>query len=217
MSQSPSAEHLFQQISAGDIMGVGTQMESTPELAESTNEYGISPVMWALYHQQTAIAEIVYQHVKQPDVFHCAAMGDLDKLRQHIEDNKTLITQCTPDGFTALHFSCFFQRVDCALFLIEAGADVNAVTQNENKLSPIHSAAAAQSFEIMEALLQFKADPDRQQQGGFTALMSAASHNNIELCELLIVHGATKKLTDDNGHTAWDHGNEKGFDIPLLK
>ena len=51
-------------------------------------------------------------------------------------------------------------------------------------------------------LLREGANPDAQQQGGFTALHAAAQHNNAEMAKALLDAGADVSLRTEDGKTA---------------
>ncbi|MEE4246251.1 MAG: ankyrin repeat domain-containing protein, partial [Kangiellaceae bacterium] len=150
-------------------------------------------------------------------VFLQAAIGDAKHLLQTITSDPNVISAFSSDGFTPLHLACFFGQADTVDLLVNAGAPVNIKTNNSSALSPLHSAAASQSILIVRKLLSCGADVDVQQAGGYTALMSAAAHNNSELLALLQSFGANLAIKDDAGKTAFDHGYDNGYTISSLK
>jgi ankyrin repeat protein len=48
------------------------------------------------------------------------------------------------------------------------------------------------------------ADPNRQQEGGWTPLHAAAQSGDPELVTLLLTHGAQPEIANDEGKTAAD-------------
>ena len=94
------------------------------------------------------------------------------------------------DGFAPLHLASFFSRGDAVRLLLDRGADVGAVARNDMKVQPLHSAVAAQSTEIVAALLVAGADPNARQQDDFTPYMAAAQIDDPGLMRLLQDHGA---------------------------
>jgi ankyrin repeat protein len=109
-----------------------------------------------------------------------------------------------------LHFAAFFNRPGIARELIQHGADVEAIAKNAMKVTPLHSAAATRSREIVRLLLEASAAPDVRQQGGWTALHAAAQNGDAEMVRDLIEHHADPKATNDEGKTAADLAIEKG-------
>ena len=76
--------------------------------------------------------------------------------------------------------------------------------------NPIHAAAARNDENIMRKLLEAGANPDVQQQGGWTALHSAAKHGSRPLLDLLVKHGADKSIKSSDGKTAKDMAIDAG-------
>ncbi len=105
------------------------------------------------------------------------------------------------DGFTPLHFACFFAQQEMASFLLQHSADPNAVARNPMKVAPLHSATAARNLPIVTILLTHGASPDVQQQQGWTPLHSAAQHGDRAMAELLLKHGANRFVASDDGVT----------------
>ena len=54
------------------------------------------------------------------------------------------------------------------------------------------------------------ADPNAQQQGGYTALQSAAMHDDHEMAKALLEAGADRSIKNDEGLTAEDMAAKAG-------
>jgi ankyrin repeat protein len=80
-------------------------------------------------------------------------------------------------------------------------------------VTPLHSAAAGRSREIVHALLEAGADANARQSGGFTAIQAAAQNGDPEMARDLLAHGAdTSAATDDDGRTALAIAEAEGHD-----
>lgn len=213
MCSADTIEALFQHAAAGQVGELEHHLQLKPRLSASTNQQGIGLLLWAMYHRQQDAAKLIYRFIEEPDALEAAAMGDAERLRVLLDLSTDLLDLRSADGFTPLHYACFFGHENAALLLIERGADVNSPAHNPSRVYPLHSAAACQSVAIVKCLLDNGADPDVQQQGGYTALMSAAIHGNRRLIKVLLEAGADRGKTDDKGQTAHDHAAEKGFEI----
>jgi uncharacterized protein len=186
---------------AGDAAAVAALLARDPELARS-HEDGISAVRIALYHRRPAVLEALLAARPPLDGLDHAALGWADDLRRDVAGDADLIARRSADGFTALHYACFFGGAESVAVLLEAGADPDAEAENQTRVRPLHSAAAARDAEAARLLLEAGADPDARQAGGFTALQAAALHDDEALATLLLRHGADPALRNDEGADA---------------
>ena len=88
-----------------------------------------------------------------------------------------------------------------ARILLEAGADVDAVADNETHVQPLHSAAASRHLEVCRLLLAAGADVNARQAGGFTPLHAAAQNGDPEMVELFLSARADPAAATDAGET----------------
>ena len=196
-----SMPDLIAAVKAGDAPAVERMLARDPELAD-TVEDGIPAVRLALYHRQPAVLEALLAAVPQLDGLDHAALGWAEDLRRDIAADPELVRRRSADGFTALHYACFFGGADATAVLLEAGADPDAEADNPMRVRPLHSAAAARDAESARLLLAAGADPDARQNGGYTALHAAAQHDDDALAGLLLRNGADPSLRDDKGADA---------------
>ncbi len=206
----PPLMELLQAITRGDLERVRTVLGEAPSLAGTRNVDGISPVLWALYHQQPEIVAALLEHQPPLDAFDAAAVGDLAAVEKNVAADPTCLARWSPDGWTMLHLAAYFARPEVVHFLLAHGADPNAVTNNGMDNRPLHAAIAGQSSQIVAALLAKGAQPNVQQTGGFTPLHAAARQGAEPLVQQLLAAGASKNEVDDAGKTAADHAQEKG-------
>lgn len=196
-----AAETLLAAVKAGDAAAVQALLASDPELAGAT-EAGVPAVRIALYHRQPAALEALLAAQPPLDGLDHAALGRADDLRRDLAADPELVTRRSADGFTALHYACFFGGAPAAAVLLEAGADPDAPAGNDSRVRPLHSAAAARDAEAARLLLEAGADPDAAQAGGHTALHAAALHDDEALAGLLLRHGADPAVRNDEGADA---------------
>ena len=186
---------IFESIKAGDIDAVRAAIKDDPGAAAARDDKGLSAVRAALYAQKQDIADVILEAKPELDVFDAAAAGDADRLAELLDDDADLVKARSEDGFTPLHLAAFFDRGPCVRVLLDKGADVNAVSENDMRVQPLHSAVAAQSRQVAAALLMAGADVNARQEGGFTPLLAAEEHEDEEMIRLLMDHGAEESAT----------------------
>lgn len=187
---------IFESIYAGDIDAVRSAVADDPSQAAARDDNGRSAVRAALYVHKQDVADVLLEAKPTLDVFDASAAGDVDRLTELLDGDADLIGAYSEDGYTPLHFAAFFDRGKALRLLLDRGADVGAVAKNDMQVQPLHSAVAANSREIVAALLTAGADPNAKQQGGITPLMAAEENEKEgDMVRLLIDHGAEESAT----------------------
>ncbi|MGH7301074.1 MAG: ankyrin repeat domain-containing protein [Candidatus Rokuibacteriota bacterium] len=181
---------IFESIKAGDVDAVRAAVSSDPAVAASRDDKGLSAVRAALYNQKQDVVDVLLEAEPELDVFDAAAVGDVDRLTELLDGDGDLVNARSEDGFTPLHLAAFFTRGPAVRLLLDRGADVGAVADNDMQVQPLHSAVAAGSREIVAALLLAGADVNARQQGGFTPLLAAEQREDPDMIRLLMDHGA---------------------------
>lgn len=147
--------------------------------------------MQALYEGRRAEAEAAAVD-DELDVFEAAALGRHPRLARLLRGDAALAQAWSADGFTALHYACFFGTPDCTTTLLDAGAPMDEPSRNDMGVRPINAAAAGgHAVEHIRVLLSRGADVDGRQASGHTALDEARLRHDQQLIDLLQVHGAT--------------------------
>ena len=196
-----AADRLFCAVKEGDAAAVERILAREPELAGALED-GIPAVRLALYHRQPSVLEALLAAQPPLDVLDLAALGWADDLRRAVAADPELLARRAADGFTALHYACFFGGAAAVAVLLEAGASPNEPAANDTHVRPLHSAAAARDAEAVRLLLEAGADPDAQQAGGFTALHSAAQQDDEATAAALLRFGADPAVRTDQGADA---------------
>jgi ankyrin repeat protein len=119
-----------------------------------------SEAMQALYQGDVERARVLLPADEGLDVFHAAAFGRADRLRELLADDPALARGFSGDGFTALHLAVFAEQGEAAQILIDAGADPNAVSTGEiAQVPPLGTARFVQSDAMERLLLDAGATP----------------------------------------------------------
>ena len=207
------ADELIAAVKARDSVAVTDLLEAEPELAEARDEDGVSAVMLSRYYgAPEELTAAIRSRLSELDVFEAATLGEVHRLRELLDADPSLVTAWSPDRATALHFAAFFGQPEAARLLLERGADVHAVSPTFGDVTPLHSAAAAPSLEIVRALLAAGADPRARQASDFTALHSAAQNGDPELAQALLDAGADPEAETDDGRTPRSIAEQQGHD-----
>ena len=176
-----------------------------------------SALMQALYAGKAGEAKAIAAERSDLDVFEAAAIGDVERLRSLLDEDRSLANAWSEDGFTPLHFAAFFGHPEAAGLLIERGAELEARSTNREfalDAAPLHSASAAGQLEVCEVLLDAGADVNAVQHGGYSALLDAAANGNAELVERLVERGAEPEAQLEDGRSAADLWPEEKGPFP---
>ncbi len=207
---TPTAASFFDAVRRGDADEAARLLADDPALAEARDADGLTPVRTCLYHRRDDLLPLLLDRAPTLDVFDAAAIGDVETLRRHLEEDPARARTAAADGATPLHLAAFFARVEAGRILLAAGADVEAVAPGLGGVRPLHSAVAGRAFELVEALLAAGATPDVEQGGGFTPLHAAALHGRSDMVRALLARGADPARKAADGRDARDLARESG-------
>lgn len=217
------SERCFALLQAGDADGLRRILEQDPAAAEARDATGVSLLMHSIYRGRRDLTELIASKKQALDIFEAAALGRLDRLKECMRDASTINTRSldersidsrSNDGFTPLHFACFFGQPEAARLLVESGAAVDAVAANPTQVMPLHSAAAARNLEAARLLLEHGAPGivNARQQGGWVPIHAAAQNGDRPMVNLLLKHRADPKLANNDGKTPAMVAREKGHE-----
>ncbi len=106
-----------------------------------------------------------------------------ERAAERIESGENVLST-QPDGMTPLHWAVFHGHADTVKRLLDAKADVNAVTEYE--VTPLSIACQNGDAAITPLLLEAGADVNATLPGDVTPLMSAARTGNADV----VVHSS---------------------------
>jgi uncharacterized protein len=194
---------LFDSIRRGDAAAVTSIIDADPAQA-SARENNVSAILFALYNGRSEIAALLAGRAASLDFSEACALGDTGRVRTMLGKRPSLLDEKSADGFPPLGLAIFFRQPALAKVLIELCADVNAVSDNAQRVAPLHAAAAVSDRDTMKLLLERGADPNARQQMDFTALHGAASRGDVEMAKMLLAHGADAAARTSDGMTVAD-------------
>ena len=182
-------------------------LSTEPGLAGARHTTGATPALWAVYRNHPELAAIFLAD-REPDFFEACALGDTPRVRLLLGMDPEMHRQESADGFSPLGLAAYFGHLQTARVLIEAGADVNHASRTF-QVTPLHSAVASRSAEIVELLLVQGASPNSSEAGG-SPLHSAASVGDERIVQMLLAAGANPRQPDRTGRTPADLAREHG-------
>ena len=132
--------------------------------------------------------------------------------------DKEYIDIFSKTGFSALIVASAHGKTDAVKYLISAGADVNAVHE-DNKVTALMYAAASGHVDAMKVLMENGADLHAMHSNGGTALLEAATGGEPESMAVLLEAGANHNFVDSDGVTPLmavaSQGHVKGLNLIL--
>jgi uncharacterized protein len=157
----------------------------------------VSELLDALYRGDEVLVTKLLAAEPDLNIFEAAALGRVERLRELLSDDAGLANAFGDDGFQPLGLACFFGQLEAARMLLEAGADPNTLARNESiQSNALHAAVAAENkpaatrLALTKLLLDYRADPNARQGGGFRPIDAARQNGDDQLERLLIARGA---------------------------
>jgi palmitoyltransferase ZDHHC13/17 len=148
---------------------------------------------------------------KEWDVWRAAAYGNLEKLKQFLEeDNYEKIDAKDSNGFRALQWAALNNRVQIAEYLLDRGAEVNAC--DDEKQTALHWAAVRGALPVAELLLRRRAKMHAQDCRGYTCAHVAAQYGHASmLYHFLMRWDLDVNCMDEDRRCPLHWGAYKGF------
>ena len=219
MSDRPSAPRpiappaFVSAVEADDRAAVDAALAGDRALAHAATDDGTSLVLHARYRfALAALGGLLAARGDDLDLFEAAAVDRPDVVARHLAADPSLATAFAPDGFTALQLASFMGSLGSVRALVDAGAEIEAVSRNPMAIRPLHASAAGRHLEISRLLVGRGADVDAVQRDSFTPLMAAAQHGDEPLAELLLAAGADRSARTDGGSSAADLAAASGHE-----
>jgi len=203
-------------IQKGEIIVVKEFLKENPELSQTMTEQGISVLLLVAYMRNQELVNILLQHRTDLTIYEAVATGQRDVFQNQINTHPKQLNTYSSDGFTLVGLASFFGKKEIVKMLLERNADVNIPSNNNFRVTPLHSAAAVGEYEIAQLLLTKGAKINAVQMNGVTPLHSAANNGDKALVTLFLENGADKNLRMNDGKLPIDLAKEKNYHEVVL-
>ncbi|KAH7387209.1 hypothetical protein KP509_16G010800 [Ceratopteris richardii] len=145
------------------------------------------------------------------DIYTLSAYGDLERLHRLVEQEGCSVSVPDPGGHYALQWSALNNRAAAAQYLIEHGADVNAIDLDSGQ-SALHWTAVRGAIQVAELLLQNGAQLELGDRNGYRVAHVTAQYGQTALLyHIATKWGADIDACDNDGRSPLHWAAYKGF------
>ncbi len=145
-----------------------------------------SPVLSALYRGNEEASRSLAKD-RELDLPEAAALGEKAHAVRILDTTPGAVHAKSSDGWTPLHLAAFFGRAELTRILLDAGAEIEAVSGNAIANRPLHAALAGKlDPEVVELLLSRGADVNATAEAGVTPLHLAAARGSLTFTQRLL-------------------------------
>lgn len=199
----------FSAITQNNLPKIREMLKADPGLARAQDPRGLSAILTAVYHRKKDVVTMLLDARQELDIFEAAATGQADRVRVLIKQDPSLANAYARDGFVPLGLAAFFGHAATVEALLSGGAEINAVSREAMKVTPLISAAAARQTAIARLLLARGAEVNARAVNNGTPLHEAAGNGDLEFATLLLDHGADVNAKTTDGKTPLSYALER--------
>lgn len=202
----------------GDAAKVKQLLQQDSRLIVAKDPLGNTALIIAVNSGHHEIAELLFAAGVQPNIYEAAAIGDTTRVAELLREDPELLESFSPEGFAPLALAAHFGHIETTEFLLNQGANVNAVSRHALRITPLLTALFGQKTEVAKLLIDRGADVNARRGGegwpraGWTALHYCAGYGFADVVEPLLERGADITALDDEGRTPLRVAEETGHE-----
>lgn len=189
----------FEAIRAGDLAAVKSYVGADASLASATNGAGVSGILTAVYMGRGEIRDYLISSGAALGLPEAAALGNLDRVRELVENNHAKADSFSPDGFPIIALAAFLGQLQVVEYLAAHGADVDASATNGSGYNALTGAVTSGHVAVVQWLLEHGANANYRYSAGYSPLLTAAANGRLDIAKLLLAHGADPHATTSDG------------------
>jgi ankyrin repeat protein len=201
--------NFFAAVQAGDAAEVARLIAADPALLRAKNERGASAVLLACYSGRKEIRDLLLAKGALLELHEAAAAGQLSRVKELVEANPAAAKTYSPDGFPVMALAAVFGHKEVAGYLLEKGADINAVASNGSGYTALTGAVASGHASVAEWLAENGANVNYRYANGYTPLLTAAANGRLDIVKMLLAQGAELHARTDDGKNALVFARER--------
>jgi ankyrin repeat protein len=168
-----------------------------------------------LHTEKLGHFNMVFNSTQVDIIFTYAIQGDIERIRALIESGQASASDRNDDGITLLHVAAITGRVPVCAYLIEKGAEVNALG-GSLPATPLQWAARKGLVEIMDLLIQHGANPRLVDSRDFSCLHSVThSSDSWALLYILCQPDIAVDERDNIGLTPLHWAAQQGHQVSV--
>jgi uncharacterized protein len=204
-----SHANFFTAVQAGDVGEVSRMLDADPSLLQAKSERGASAVLTACYSGRKEVRDYLLAQDPRLELHEAAAAGQLSRAKQLIGENPAAARSYSPDGFPVMALAAVFGHEEVARYLLNQGADINAVATNGSGYTALTGAVASGHAAIAKWLVENGADVNYRYARGYSPLLTAAANGHLDIVKMLLAHGADLHARTDDGKNALAFAEER--------
>ncbi|ETW79991.1 hypothetical protein HETIRDRAFT_477592 [Heterobasidion irregulare TC 32-1] len=153
----------------------------------------------------------------EANIFVASQRGDIALIRELIESGKARATDRDEQNITPLHWAAINAHVPACRFLLEQGAEVDALG-GDLMATPMQWAARGGYLYVIQLLVAHNADPNIKDSQGYNTLHLVTHSSSIMPLLYLLHQPISVDERDTNGHTAlmWAAYQGDALSVDLL-